>query len=409
MSSDNEILPQQAPSWGRRLAGLDGLRGTALLGIILAHVIIFLPEKDGVYTGAQVAAVGLLSHSLTFFFVLSAFLLYRPFASAIIKERPNPPTYDFYRNRVLRVWPAYLVILAIVGFGFGLTVVDKDAPTLEGLGRLTDPVLLITNVLLVQGYSPETAFTGLGVSWSLITEIGFYILLPPLGYLGIRLARRGRVFAAIMPGLLLLVVGVASRIVSLAWNNWDDVRPESTWNAVFDRSTLVQCDLFGAGMIAAAVLVASSRMSDSQLAKLRRSMWAAVIVCAVIVLILGSGQKQTSFMGVAFAAGIVLTQVRQPDRASRALVRIMDTAPPRLAGEISLSCYLWHYPILLWLMLHVPDDVLRYGSNLELLKSWAILAVPTLILGAITYRLVELPAMRQKRRTDRSTAESKPA
>ena len=60
-------------------------------------------------------------------------------------------------------------------------------------------------------------------------------------------------------------------------------------------------------------------------------------------------------------------------------------------------------------MLHVPDDVLRYGSNLELLKSWVILAVPTLILGAITYRLVELPAMRQKRRTDRSTAESKPA
>ena len=409
MSSDNEILPQQAPSWGRRLAGLDGLRGTALLGIILAHVIIFLPEKDGVYTPSQVAAVGLLSHSLTFFFVLSAFLLYRPFASAIIKERPNPPTYDFYRNRVLRVWPAYLVILAIVGFGFGLTVVDKDAPTLEGLGRLTDPVLLITNVLLVQGYSPETAFTGLGVSWSLITEIGFYILLPPLGYLGVRLARRGRVFAAIMPGLLLLVVGVASRIVSLAWNNWDDVRPESTWNAVFDRSTLVQCDLFGAGMIAAAILVASTRMTDQQLARLRRTMWVAVIVCALIVLVLGSGQKQTSFMGVAFAAGIVLTQVRQPDRASRLLVRIMDTAPPRLAGEISLSCYLWHYPILLWLMLHVPDDVLRYGSNLELLKSWVILAVPTLILGAITYRLVELPAMRQKRRTDRSTAESKPA
>ena len=408
MSSDNEILPQQAPSWGRRLAGLDGLRGTALLGILLAHVIIFLPEKDGVYTGAQHAAVGLLSHSLTFFFVLSAFLLYRPFASAIIKERPNPPTYDFYRNRVLRVWPAYLVVLAIVGFGFGLTVVDKDAPTLEGLGRLTDPVLLITNVLLVQGYSPATAFTGLGVSWSLITEIGFYAMLPPLGYLGVKLARRGRVFAAIMPGLLLLVIGVASRIASLAWNGWEDVRPESTWNAVFDRSTIVQCDLFGAGMIAAALLVASGSMSDEKQARLRRILWAIIAVCFVAVVLLGSGQKLTSFMGVAFGAGIVLTQVRNPDRASRALVRVMDTAPPRLAGEISLSCYLWHYPILLWLMLHVDDDIIRYGSNLELMKSWAILTVPTLILGAITYRLVELPAMRRKRRTDRKPVESKP-
>ncbi len=408
MSSDNEILPQQAPSWGRRLAGLDGLRGTALLGIILAHVIIFLPEKDGVYTGAQTAAVGLLSHSLTFFVVLSAFLLYRPFASAIIKERPNPPTYDFYRNRVLRVWPAYLVVLAIVGFGLGLTVVDKDAPTLDGLGRLTDPVLLITNVLLVQGYHPSTAFTGLGVSWSLITEIGFYILLPPLGYLGVRLARRGRVFAAIMPGLLLLVVGVISRIVSLAWNDWEDIRPESTWNAVFDRSTLVQCDLFGAGMIAAALLVASTKMSDQKLTRLRRLMWAAIIVSFMGVVVLGSGQQLTSFMGIAFGAGIVLTQVRNPDRAFRTLVRVMDTAPPRLAGEISLSCYLWHYPVLLWLMLHVDDDIIRYGSNAELLKSWAIVTVPTIVLGAITYRLVELPAMRMKRRTDRSTAESTP-
>jgi peptidoglycan/LPS O-acetylase OafA/YrhL len=38
-----------------------------------------------------------------------------------------------------------------------------------------------------------------------------------------------------------------------------------------------------------------------------------------------------------------------------------------------------------------------------------IIAVPTFILGAITYRLVELPAMRQKRRTDRAPAEPKPA
>ena len=406
--SDNDILPVQAPSWGRRLAGLDGMRGTALLGIILAHVIIFLPEKDGVYTGVHTALVGVLSHSLTFFFVLSAFLLYRPFASAIIKERPNPPTMDFYRNRVLRVWPAYLVVLAIVGFGFGLTVVDKDAPTLEGLGRLTDPVLLITNVLLVQNYHPDTAFTGLGVSWSLVTEIGFYVLLPLLGYLGVLIARRrGRVLAALLPGLLLFVVGVASRTISLIWSGGEDVHPASTWNSVFDRGTLVQGDLFGAGMVAAAVLVASGFMTDQAQARLRRVMWVLVVVSAVGVVILGSGERLTTFMGVAFGAGIVLTQVPKPDIASRAFVKVMDLAPPRIAGEISLSCYLWHYPILLFIMQHF--DGARYGSNLELMRSWVILAVPTLILGAITYRLVELPAMRRKRRTDRSPAESKPA
>jgi peptidoglycan/LPS O-acetylase OafA/YrhL len=406
--SNSDILPVQAPSWGRRLAGLDGLRGTALCGIILAHVIIFLPEKGSVYSGAQTAMVGILSHSLTFFFVLSAFLLYRPFASAIIKERPQPRTMDFYRNRVLRVWPAYLVILAIVGFGLGLTVVDKDAPTLEGLGRLTDPVLLIANVLLVQNYYPDTAFTGLGVSWSLVTEVGFYILLPPLAYLGVVIARRrSKVLAALVPGLLLFTVGLACRITSIVWAHGGDVRPGSTWHAVFGTSTLVTSDLFGAGMIAAAVLVASGFMTTERLALLRRFSWSIIGVCVICVGLIGNGGKLTPFMGVAFAIGIVLTQMPHPDIASRALVKVMDTAPPRLAGEISLSSYLWHYPILLFVLQHF--DGARYGSSVELLMSWVIIAVPTFILGAITYRLVELPAMRQKRRTDRAPAEPKPA
>lgn len=411
--SENEILPVQAPSWGRRLAGLDGMRGTALLGIMAAHAIIFFPplrpDGSGIYTGAQNAAVGLLSYSLTFFFVLSAFLLYRPFASAIIKDRPNPPTYDFYRNRVLRVWPAYLVVLAIVGFGFGLTVVDKDAPTLEGLGRLTDPVLLITNVLLVQNYSPSTAYTGLGVSWSLVTEIGFYVLLPLMGWIGVLVARRrSRVFAALVPGIILFVVGVSCRIIAIAWNDGHDVKPLTTWNSVFDRSTLVQCDLFGVGMIAAALLVTSQSMSPTAMNRLRRWGWAAIAVCAVMVVILGRGEKLTTFMGIAFAAGIVLTQISGADAACRWFVKIMDTAPPRIAGEISLSTYLWHYPVLLFLLKHWGDE-LRYDGNGGVIVAWLAVAIPSLILGAITYRLVELPAMSRKRRTDRAQPDAKPA
>jgi peptidoglycan/LPS O-acetylase OafA/YrhL len=289
-------------------------------------------------------------------------------------------------------------------------VVDKDASTtLGGLGRLTDPVLLITNVLLVQNYSPTTAFTGLGVSWSLVTEIGFYIMLPALGYLGVVVARRrSRVLAALVPGLLLLVVGVACRIGSLAWNNGHNVTPESTWNSVFDRSTLVQCDLFGVGMIAAALLVSSQSMSPKAMARLRRWGWTVIVFCAMAVVLLGRGEKLTTFMGIAFATGIVLTQISGADAACRWFVRVMDTAPPRIAGEISLSTYLWHYPVLLFLLKHWGED-LRYESNGQVLVAWVCVAVPSLILGAITYRLVELPAMSRKRRTDRTQPDAKPA
>ena len=407
--SNSDILPVQAPSWGRRLAGLDGLRGTALCGIILAHVIIFLPEKGSVYSGAQTAMVGILSHSLTFFFVLSAFLLYRPFASAIIKERPQPRTMDFYRNRVLRVWPAYLVILAIVGFGLGLTVVDKDAPDPRGARPAH------------RSGAPDrerTARAELPPGHRVHRARGVVVtgdrgrLLHPASAAGLprHADRPSSQQASSRPWFPACCSSssawpAASRPSS--WAHGGDVRPGSTWNAVFGTSTLVTSDLFGAGMIAAAVLVASGFMTTQKLALLRRFSWSIIGVCVICVGLIGNGGKLTPFMGVAFAIGIVLTQMPHPDIASRALVKVMDTAPPRLAGEISLSSYLWHYPILLFVLQHF--DGARYGSSVELLMSWVIIAVPTFILGAITYRLVELPAMRQKRRTDRAPAEPKPA
>jgi peptidoglycan/LPS O-acetylase OafA/YrhL len=390
------------PSWGKRLAGLDGLRGLALLAVVLAHTIILLPGPAG-YTSAGNALTGLLVHGLTFFFVLSAFLLYRPFASAVIKGRTRPPTREFYRNRILRIWPAYLVILAIVGWGFGLTVVDNSVTGPERLGYLTDPLQIVLNMLLLQGWVPSTAFTGLGVSWSLVTEAAFYAMLPALGLLAMWLARkRGLIVAALIPAFLVFFIGLAGRLITMGIHGGVDIAFDSTWLAVINRSILGQGDLFGLGMVTAVLIVVSDRVSERRLRTWRIIAWSTIFVAAIAVLLIGSGEYATPFMGIIFACVILVTQMPKSDAFSRFVVRVMEMSLPRLAGEYSLSFYLWHYPVIWFLYKHV--DRVIYHSNADIVVSYVIVLVPTLILGIVTHNLVEKPFMKLKHRTDKRTA-----
>ena len=61
-----------------------------------------------------------LNMGVTVFFVISGFLLYRPFVAAGLEARPAPRPLRFYRRRLLRIVPAYWVALTIVGLVPGL-------------------------------------------------------------------------------------------------------------------------------------------------------------------------------------------------------------------------------------------------------------------------------------------------
>ena len=132
------------PSSGVRLAGIEGLRGIAAFSVLCFHVMLVLRANDAVHIAVDPLS-GVLSHGLTLFFVLSGFLLYRPYVRGILRDRPTPQPKEFLRNRVLRIWPAYLVILVIVGFVFGLARIDAHSSgsmaqrSLLRLARLTQP------------------------------------------------------------------------------------------------------------------------------------------------------------------------------------------------------------------------------------------------------------------------------
>src|SRR5436189_236662 len=84
-----------------RRAALDGVRGLAALGVLVFHVWLY---RDNRHHGARHALLDHLLFSanagLIAFFVLSGFLLYRPYARG-----HGPRAGEYARRRIARIVP----------------------------------------------------------------------------------------------------------------------------------------------------------------------------------------------------------------------------------------------------------------------------------------------------------------
>jgi len=142
-----------------RFGGLDAVRRTAALSLVLFHAI-------GIYArGSAPDAwthdwVARLDVGVPIFFLLSGFLLYRPFVRArAAGAEPSLRAYAW--RRFLRIFPGYWVALIVAVLALGLS------------GALAPRYLL-----LLQAYSKDTVAGGLPQAWTLCVEVAFYAFLP---------------------------------------------------------------------------------------------------------------------------------------------------------------------------------------------------------------------------------------
>jgi peptidoglycan/LPS O-acetylase OafA/YrhL len=344
-----------------------------------------------------------LAFGVVLFFTLSGFLLYRPFAASILRGKPLPSAGKYLWNRALRIAPAYLVILLLVSLVFRSALTHSSSGEVHS-GPLTEPGLLTENALLVQNYVPSSILTGIGPAWSLAVEVVFYLLLPGLALLGWLLARsattrQARRAAALAPALLMLAIGVSGKLVAAhafhpgAYHGW-----EANWESVVERSFWCQADLFVFGM-ALAVLRVDAEDGFLRFARGLRTVAAPLALLAYVVTarmtdisdVLGYSFYNTL---MAFAFACLLALVVLPERGSSPslLVRALETRPFVWVGLISYSVFLWHEPLVHWLRGHglTTAGVLGLGANTLLLLAL------TAVLSTLTYRWVELPALRRK-------------
>ena len=170
-----ETNPLSLAGLSDRFPAVDGCRALAAFGVVLTHVglqsgyTFINPELGRFFARAEVG--------VSIFFVLSGFLLYRPFLVRRFAGQPQGDVGMYTRRRFLRIFPAYWVALTIVAFVL-------RAPPFQ------EPHSIVAHYLLLQIYDPSQVIFGpIDQSWSLATELSFYLFLPCWAWL---LARRRR-------------------------------------------------------------------------------------------------------------------------------------------------------------------------------------------------------------------------
>ncbi|MFC8525840.1 acyltransferase family protein [Nocardia sp. NPDC057227] len=180
-----EVVAERRPA----LPSLTGARWWAAFAVFTLHALVFLPvypfQKSELFRQLhQWMPMQLGAAGVTFFFVLSGFIIYWAF-------RPGMSVRLFYRRRVLKIYPTHLVAAAAF-------VLVAAVP----LQRL---VVWLPNLLLVHAWVPKwSTVGGLNVpAWSLASEMLFYLSFPLLVPLVLRIPTRRLLLAA-----TILVLGV---------------------------------------------------------------------------------------------------------------------------------------------------------------------------------------------------------
>lgn len=402
-----------SPTRGR-VVGLDGIRGLGCLAVVVGHVgEFYTPETH------SKAFLDVLGLALILFFVLSGFLLFLPYVRKLTKpDAAMPDTRQYFLHRVFRVFPGYLAIFLLANFVFQAVYVENPITQVpgsgDGTGMITDPGKLLANLTLMQTYIPDYVQTGINPSWSLTLEIAFYLSLPLLGVLVFAL--RGRVnmhplkLALVAPAILLAIAYAGRLLTPYVYShvNVHNYEPPASgympdiwlqnWGpnlaAVFSRSFLTNADLFAYGMLAAILFVAIEQAVISR----RAAKWihrVDILLLPVFgVLTIALLQAENAFgyaaLGIVSALFIVLVILPLSWGTPSWLARGLDWKPFYFVGLISMSVYLWHYPVLLLLGRFDLNAGDSWGG---MLQNMGVVTVVTLVLSTITYYAVEKPGL----------------
>lgn len=366
---------------------LDTLRAVGAIGVLTTHSAF----QSGDYLGHGVwgTVLSRLDIGVAVFFVLSGFLLSRPYLARAAASLPHPPTGRYYWKRLLRIYPVYAVTVVLA-----LALIDDN----DGIGVGA----WVRTLLLGDIYTAERLPHGLTQMWSLAVEVAFYAVLPWLMLLALghanhlRPRRILRVLVA-MTGLsvawLLLLGDLTGEVAAGVPMTW--LPAYLTWFAVGMALALAHVQYQVSPQPAAILRLLAT------LGAMPGACWVvagALLLAAstplagpALLFVSNPGEALTKHLIYAVIAGVVVVTGVFVDSGGT-YRRVMSAGPLRHLGHISYSTFCIHLPVL-YLVMGVTGYQLFGGHGLQI---WALTLVTSLLASELLYRFVEKPCLRLK-------------
>ena len=392
-----ESAAEPKPDAGR-FPCFDGFRAVAALSVVLLHVAGSSGETQR--NRAFGSYLARLDVGVAVFFLISGFLLYRPFVAAHLAGARAPAALPFFRRRFLRIYPAYWVATTAVVYGFR---------TWPGGSTIKDVKSFVLYYSLAHSYNLGTIFAPLLQAWTLATEVAFYVFLPAWAWLLWRASARATPARRVRVELVALVVMFAMSVlyrlvvkVSVA----DDTRVGQLlmWLPAW-------LDLFAMGMGLAVIRVWTTRRRVAAPVGLDRAY--APAACWTLAALafwtastqLGIDRDAHGFttaqdVGVHLLYGLTAFFFLLPGIFGRqdqgAIRRLLRNRVLQALGIVSYGIYLWHDN---WIAKFLDWRGIAAFSGDFWPMLGAVLGL-TVVTAAVSYAVVERPALRLKRRRD---------
>jgi peptidoglycan/LPS O-acetylase OafA/YrhL len=381
-----------------RLGAVEGVRAVAAVLVVAYHLApALLSTHPGLFEGDVARWIARLGpFGVSIFFVLSGFLLYRPYAHAAIERRARPRVGAYYVRRFVRIFPAYWLAL-------GVYIATSPGRVVRSRGDV------LTFAGLVQNYRGGYLLRGLGVAWTLVIEVSFYLVLPALALLiAGRRVRSPR--AAVTRQLVVLgglaLVGVATRV----WALW--IAPPGHFRAgAFEPWRAPHAwlpgylDWFALGMalaVGAAWAAAGGRLPTPVrwLARHTGVAWILGVGAYTAVALhatfpapgLASPKETQLLVTTVFplAAAFVVLPVALDPGGGGALRRVLGSVPLVAVGAVSYGIYLWHLIVIVWTQDWIFNGVIPRSAA----EQATLVLTITGTVATLSYLLVERPLMR---------------
>lgn len=359
----------------RRVPGIDGLRGLAVIAVLLYH--FFRPTFDGGFLGVDI------------FFVLSGFLI----TSLLIRERATTGRVslkNFWIRRIRRILPAAFTVMFVVA---AITLIIAGNSQVQ-MGSQMLAILTFSNnwVQIIQSHSyfADTVPQVFSHYWSLSVEEQFYVLWP-LFFVGLcALGARRKHWLVVTA----LIATMSATLMAILYT--PGVDPTRMYYGT---------DTHAFGLILGAFLAfwMSSR-SASPLAdswpkyqtepRFRKTLQVNSVIALLALIALCIFLPDQS--AITYRGGIVIASLL----TALVLFTIVQEIGPihhifqsrvlRWIGVRSFSLYLWHWPLIVI----ISEPFRAHGEQYSLIAGFIALAI-AVPLSAFWYKYIETPFRRK--------------